>query len=801
MSLLLIDTNSALHARIQDVLPAGQSCLFAGNADQAVAMVADTSVTHVLLPARSIDDVTAVARRLRMARNDLGLIAVTEGAGSTAVDPGRLATVADDCLHLPVDEHFAKRLLFALARRDRRSDEGNLARGFIESVPDAVLMLAAGGQVCDCNTEAVHLFGISRAELCGRHVMDLVIRRGGEQALQLDNAPRDRFFPVTVRHQSAGDIPCDMRLSVLEQPTVGWLVYLRDASSRDRYSVSLHRRERHLGAIAELAEYLLYAQRALDYGRIAAKLAPAVGACRAQIYLIHQGTEADGNGSAEADESGRECIAEWLDEEMRRNLGGPLAQRLHAASERDQILDRWMPLLLSGEVVVAPVSVFREAELSGLQSAGIRSVLVVPVLRGRELFGFMRFDSRTGHPGWEPGDIRFLVAAARDISHTLVRIRERRERERAQSALRKDQAWLQAIREASELVTGSGALDTRLSDVVRLLRRIMPVNRFILTMELPRGVRTHIVGVDTDGKITSRREETGWVCRDQARHRRSVRVCDGDSGQAEMRSCICLPLNDGESCLGSLSLASAEEGAFDASHITHLESLAIQVGHSVAALRRYELARTETERLETIVREVHHRIKNNLQGVIGLLQRHQEARPEAAATLKTAVAQLHAVAAVHDLLSRHTNEIVHLDELVCGVCRMVQPLSRHPIQVDAGQGHWTVPAAEAVPIALVVNELVQNAVDHGYPDGRAGEIQVQLEPLDQGVCLRVANDGVPPPEQSQQPSAGMGLALVRSLMPLQGSGFSLTHESGWTIARAMYTDARVVMVADMHAAR
>ncbi len=92
-----------------------------------------------------------------------------------------------------------------------------------------------------------------------------------------------------------------------------------------------------------------------------------------------------------------------------------------------------------------------------------------------------------------------------------------------------------------------------------------------------------------------------------------------------------------------------------------------------------------------------------------------------------------------------------------------------------------------MPIALVLNELVQNARDHGYPGRPVGAIRIVLERHATEVCLKVANDGTPP---SMTPAdarfAGMGLTLVRSLLSVKDTSFRLSRDAGWTVAEVKY---------------
>jgi two-component sensor histidine kinase len=266
-----------------------------------------------------------------------------------------------------------------------------------------------------------------------------------------------------------------------------------------------------------------------------------------------------------------------------------------------------------------------------------------------------------------------------------------------------------------------------------------------------------------------------------------------------LRSCARLPLYSAGAFLGMLALASRRPRAFNRAHLSYLEPFAQQVAHAVANIERYRQAKSEAARLAVIVREVHHRIKNNLQGVIGLLSRYRDEQPALAPVLHHAIGQLHAVAEVHNLLSRHTRETVRLPELVGGVCQALAEFCPHRLELtpSAPAARLTVLASEAVPAALVVNELIQNAIDHGYPDGRRGTIRVDLDERADAVALRIADDGVPPAQDINSENDvgyGIGLNLVRTLLPARDASFRLYREGDWTVAEVVYAKNSALFV-------
>ena len=132
---------------------------------------------------------------------------------------------------------------------------------------------------------------------------------------------------------------------------------------------------------------------------------------------------------------------------------------------------------------------------------------------------------------------------------------------------------------------------------------------------------------------------------------------------------------------------------------------------------------------DATIREIHHRVKNNLQTIASLLrlQGRRLRSPEARAALAESERRIRSIAIVHETLSREAGDVVHFSEIVRPLARLVEDTASSPehairfsVEGDAGD----LPGEVATPLAVVLNELMQNAVDHAFPEGidRAREV-------------------------------------------------------------------------------
>ncbi len=192
--------------------------------------------------------------------------------------------------------------------------------------------------------------------------------------------------------------------------------------------------------------------------------------------------------------------------------------------------------------------------------------------------------------------------------------------------------------------------------------------------------------------------------------------------------------------------------------------------------KRLEQKRIDEERAhrETLVREVHHRIKNNLQSVAGLLQRELGRFVELNPRLETAISQVHAIAVVHGLQSSNPDEAVRLCDSVSNICRTVSDLSQRPVLFHIEHEHTAftpvrIESSEAVPVALILNELVLNAVKHSPGEGHAPTVALSANGVSARILIRNQAPDSPGFDIDTGLGLGTGLRLVRSLLPSAGA--------------------------------
>jgi PAS domain S-box-containing protein len=266
------------------------------------------------------------------------------------------------------------------------------------------------------------------------------------------------------------------------------------------------------------------------------------------------------------------------------------------------------------------------------------------------------------------------------------------------------------------------------------------------------------------------RRYTDFVCRDDAQDgidlAALVRNGDSDVVASERR----WVRKDGSTfwVLLTVSVARTTEGSF-----VGCVSVALDVTERrEAEARRIEYARRQRD---ILVREVHHRIKNHLQGLLGLLRQYIDEQPALAPPLRKLAAQINAITIVHGLQGRGKGA-AGLPELAAEIAGFLGGLTGGRILIDCPQRDcpWAVAESEAVPLALVLNELLTNALRHGTDKS---DVSLRIACHAKGARLTIDNPGRLDAgfDFAAGKGLGTGLELVRSLLPHEGATLRLAN--------------------------
>ncbi|MDP1819221.1 MAG: histidine kinase N-terminal domain-containing protein [Acidimicrobiales bacterium] len=184
---------------------------------------------------------------------------------------------------------------------------------------------------------------------------------------------------------------------------------------------------------------------------------------------------------------------------------------------------------------------------------------------------------------------------------------------------------------------------------------------------------------------------------------------------------------------------------------------------------------------DATIREIHHRVKNNLQTISSLLrlQGRRFSSPEAKVAIEESVRRIRSIALVHETLSRGAGDDVAFIEIVRPLVRMVEEgmsSPDHPVTFKVEGDAGVLPATVATPLSVVLNELLQNAIDHAFPadldlQATPGSVVVHLDNDGERLRATVVDDGVGLPDGfALEDATGLGLSIVRTLVESELTG-------------------------------
>jgi two-component sensor histidine kinase len=201
---------------------------------------------------------------------------------------------------------------------------------------------------------------------------------------------------------------------------------------------------------------------------------------------------------------------------------------------------------------------------------------------------------------------------------------------------------------------------------------------------------------------------------------------------------------------------------------------------------------------ETLLREIHHRVKNNLQVISGLLdmQSRQIRNEEDRAIFRESQARIRAMALVHERLHGSEDLVVlrvapYLRDLVAGLAQSYRG-HRQEIEVAISSDEADLPADTVIPLGLIVNELVSNACKHAFPGGRPGRVEVAFRLLPgRRHRLTVLDDGVGLPAGLDPVKVkSLGIKLVSSLAQQMKGEARFSSSSRGTVVTVEFSEHR-----------
>lgn len=417
------------------------------------------------------------------------------------------------------------------------------------------------------------------------------------------------------------------------------------------------------------------------------------------------------------------------------------------------------------------------------------SMLSVPLVQKGEVIGVINVRTRNPHQ-YSKGQVRLLSGIANQVAGAIEKTRRARQME-------KTAVQLHSLSEVSQAIASNVYIDEVLHLFVEMTAKTM--NYKICTVLLVDQEKGELVlkatqSTNTDYTHKPRPKIGESVAGRAVSEKRILTIPDVKkhpgylfpevAERAGVSSLASVPMLFRGKAIGVLNCYTEKVHQFTKEELAILRALSTQAAFAV------EHAKLMVK--SAVIQEMHHRVKNNLQQIASLvrLQTRFSTFDTADQALNDTLNRILAIAAVHELLSRDDLDTVSVkkvaEQILTGTKQsVVAPGKSLYTKVDGPD--IRLPLNQATSLALVINELVQNAVEHGFKNLDEGRITIDLAQNEDAVTVTVVNDGEPLPDGFDVSSTNsLGLRIVMDLVRGGlGGTFAMENRDGIT-AKVMF---------------
>jgi len=426
-----------------------------------------------------------------------------------------------------------------------------------------------------------------------------------------------------------------------------------------------------------------------------------------------------------------------------------------------------------------------------LEEHKYQSMLSAPLIYRNEILGVINVRTLKEH-AYTQTQVRLLQSIASQIAGAVENTRQYRRMEKRASQL-------STLSEVSKTITSDMYLEEILQLIVAATAKTMSFK--ITTLMLVDDDRGELVIKATQSKSKDYVRKPNIKIGDSIAgkailERKTITVSDvrrapgyrfPDIAKKEgLCSMAAVPLEVKGKIIGVLNCYTDRPHNFTDEEITFLTALG---NHAAIAIEHAKLMVKSA-----IIQEMHHRVKNNLQQVASLLrlQLRYVGQRSIEQVLNECLNRILAIASVHELLSREDLDIISVKQIVESILAATKQSLIAPhkkIQMSVEGPDILLSSNQATSLALIMNELVQNALEHGFGDGYDnGDILVQLHEDPKDLTLTVSNDGEPLEDGFDFHHAdSLGLQIVESLARGDLHGlFTLEKIDEKTVAKLIF---------------
>jgi len=659
----------------------------------------------------------------------------------------------------------------------RASEE--YARSVIENSLDTIITVDMERRIVEFNKAAQETFGYRAEEILGKHVDALYL--DPQEGIDVHRTTVEQgqcLREVSALRKNSEVFPSLISASALRNARgelMGVMGISRNISERKRAEEALRQRNRELAMLNRAGHALT---STLDLDQV---LATVLGEVRRLLDVT--------------------ACSVWLIEPETDDL-----VCLQAATPQDEIVRGWR--LAPGEGICGWVARYGESlvivdawaderyysgvdEQTGL---GLRSILTMPLRVKEDVIGVLQVLD-TGVGRFDETDLELLKPLVASASIAI-------ENARLYEEARQRVAGLEALQRTSMQLTSTLDLSAVLNTIAESsLTMTEATDCHIYLYDEASETFTFGAAFWEDGRREAavKAPRRDGFAATVARGGRVVVINDAshhplyatpEAQEWKLQAIAGFPLKRAELVLGVFTIAFLTAHTFSEEELRILGLLADQAAIAIENARLYEEARHDAETRATLLREVNHRVKNNLTAIIGLLYAERryikmEERAAYQTIMQSLVGRVQGLSTVHSMLSASEWEPLSLRELTVQVIHSsLQVLPRDKrVSVNVTPSPARVTSDQAHNLALVINELTTNSIKYSLQEQSATRIGVRIELDGNTVAFEFRDDGPGYPEEVLRLERyNVGFDLIQNIVHKSLHGELSLHNDGGAVA-------------------
>lgn len=685
-------------------------------------------------------------------------------------------------------------------------DSEELHRVVLSSISDAVFITDSQGGFTFICPNVSHIFGYTKPEiqalnniqeLLGLSFWETASEKTNPEITNLEQEITDKFG---IKHLLL------VNIKQVEIKTGRLLYCCRDITTRKQVEIALAKRERYLSALVTIQHRLLSVNRHDIIDQTLLKLlGEAAEASRVFLFKNHWHTDGTLWGIKQL---------EWCAPGVNPTVA--LQKKIPMQLLFPQLMDHWK----TGYPLTHHVTNFAEIQQYFDQGFAFHSLITLPLLVQGQFYGFIGLSDGVLERKWESSEIDLLNSGAAAISLAL-------ERQQAETALKtlnqeleniiderthelkqtNDQLLIEIIErqqietelqekaKQQAMVSELGKAALSGTDLHHLTHQVVALITEVLQVEyckvlITSGESFLVLGIKTLAEFINL--EFNIIEKEINLDILSI-LPEPQRYQSELINGVTLTIQGQTSPLGYLGIYSHQPKILSSEDIACLQSIASILSMTIERKQSEEKLKASLKEKELLLKEIHHRVKNNLLVVSNLLefQADYTQDTDTLEILSDCQHRISSMALIHEKLYRSTN----LDRINFGeylealVDNLFESYHRanDQIQLILEIEPVILNVETANPCGLIINELLLNILKHAFPQGRRGIIHLSLSENEQHqITLRIEDNGVGfPPHLDFRKTESLGMELVCTLTeqikgtlemmsPTQGTAFRLT---------------------------